>query len=571
MEKRTVLAIALSALILIGWSIVMKKYFPSPTPPPAPAATPSAPAAGASPSPSGAPTPAAAPPTAPAPAPAVPSEPAVSAAKEEEIRIETPSAWIVLTNRGARVRSWSLKDYRTAQHPVEFVSEEARKIDVLPLSLAFADPAALPEANRALYSVERSKTADGGDRVAFRWADGAGSSIEKTVTFPPGGGLVGVEVAARDRGRKIEPRIVWAPGLEAEAPNNRANMYYHGQALALEAGRVVRIRKVDESTVLPPSNQLSWAGLADQFFAALFVPAGSQGSVTIAPLSATALAADPAALPKEVASVPTVAVSLPDGKTQLFVGPKNFGLLRSLGHNLQRAVWFSDYTLIYAFAKPLFLALRWVHGNVASNWGVAIILLTIALRIVLFPLNQYSLVKMRKVAADMQRVQPKIKAIQAKYKKSKDPEARAKLNSETMELYRKEGVNPFGGVSGCLPMLIQMPILWAFFDVLTAAVELRGAPFALWIRDLTHPDPYYITPLLMGASMFIQQKMTPTANVDPTQQRMMMFMPIMFTVMFVTLPSGLVLYYFVNNLLGIAQQWLVNRHVARLHAEPTKA
>jgi YidC/Oxa1 family membrane protein insertase len=178
---------------------------------------------------------------------------------------------------------------------------------------------------------------------------------------------------------------------------------------------------------------------------------------------------------------------------------------------------------------------------------------------------------MRKVATDMQRVQPKLKALQAKHKKSNDAEARAKLNKETMELYQREGINPFGGVTGCLPLLIQMPILWAFFDVLSAAVELRGAPFAGWISDLTHPDPIFVTPILMGATMFVQQKMTPMTNVDPAQQKIMLFMPIMFTVMFCNLPAGLVLYYFVNNLLGIGQQWLVNRHVARLEAAPTKA
>jgi YidC/Oxa1 family membrane protein insertase len=234
-------------------------------------------------------------------------------------------------------------------------------------------------------------------------------------------------------------------------------------------------------------------------------------------------------------------------------------------------VWFSSYKLIYACAKPLFLALRFVHDHWVANYGMAIILLTLGLRLLLFPLNQFSMVKMRRVAGDMQRVQPKLKALQAKYKKRTDAESRGDLNRETMELYKREGVNPFGGVTGCLPLLIQMPILWAFFDVLSAAVELRGAPFAGWIKDLTHPDPLYLTPVLMGATMFVQQKMTPTTNVDPAQQKIMLFMPIMFTVMFSKLPAGLVLYYFVNNLLGIGQQWLVNRHVARLEAAPTKA
>ena len=246
----------------------------------------------------------------------------------------------------------------------------------------------------------------------------------------------------------------------------------------------------------------------------------------------------------------------PDGSSEVVLFVKDFR---------------QDWQTPYVFAKPIFLALRFVHDHWVANYGVAIVLLTFGLRILLFPLNQFSMVKMRKTAGEMQRIQPKLKALQAKYKKNKDADSRAKLNAETMELYKREGVNPFGGVSGCLPLFIQMPILWAFYDVLTATVELRGAPFFGWIRDLTHPDAFWITPILMGASMFVQQRMTPTANVDPQQQRMMMFMPVIFTVMFVALPSGLVLYYFVNNLLGIGQQWLVNRHIARLEAAPSKA
>ena len=585
MEKRFAAALALSVLILIGWSFVMKRYFPQP-PAPEPAAS-SAPAKSEAAEPAAA-TPAG--PTGPAEpaaptAAAAPAPEAVGAAKEQLVTIETGSASIELTNKGGRVRSWHLKGYMTAGRSVDVVSDAARDADVLPLSLSFTDAGILPQANSALYDVKRIDTGDG-DRVVFRWSDGAGSSIVKTIAVPKDGGLVDLEVSTVDRGRVTVPRVVWGPGLEAEDPKNRANTYYNGQALLLDAGRVTRLtkRKIDAPTVFPESRQLAWAGLADQFFAALIVPAGSRGSVAIAPLPQTSLVPAGSELAKQLAEpkpttepakslvdAPTIAVALPEGKAQLFVGPKNFGLLASRGHGLERAVWFSDFTLIYACAKPIFLSLRWVHAHWVSNWGLAIIALTVILRLLLFPLNQYSMVRMRKVATDMQRVQPKVKALQAKYKKSKDPEARAKLNTETMDLYKREGVNPFGGVTGCLPMLIQMPILWAFFDVLTAAVELRDAPFGLWIKDLTHPDPFYITPILMGATMFVQQKMTPTANVDPSQQRMMMLMPLIFTVMFVTLPSGLVLYYFVNNLLGIGQQWLVNRHVQRLQAEPTKA
>lgn len=569
MEKRFVAAFALSVLILLGWSFVSKKLFPPPPEPVAPSAPASSPPSNAA----GEPTPsAAAPSEAQAPAPTPSAAAAVAGAAEEDIRLETDLAKIVLTNKGGRVRSWQLKTFRTADRAVDFVSDAARKDDLLPLSLAFDDRAILPGINTALF--EASRTEEGGTtRVRFLWADGAGSEVEKVLVFRKGDPLVDVELKAVDRGRPVTPRLFWGPGIQVEDPQHRSNTYYHDQALVYDGGLVTRLSrsKIKAPIILPESARLAWAGLEDQYFTALVLPAGSRGAVTVAPLPQSALGVGGKALPDELASAATISIALPEGKAQMFVGPKNFGLLTSLGHDLEKAVWFSSYTLIYACAKPVFLALRWVHDHWVANYGIAIILLTIGLRIVLFPLNQYSMVKMRKVAGEMQRVQPKLKAIQAKYKKSKDPEARAKLNAETMELYKREGVNPFGGVSGCLPLLIQMPILWAFFDVLTATVELRGAPFVGWIGDLTHPDRFYVTPILMGATMFVQQKMTPTANVDPAQQRMMMFMPLIFTVMFISLPSGLVLYYFVNNLLGIGQQWLVNRHIAQLEAAAAKA
>jgi YidC/Oxa1 family membrane protein insertase len=565
MEKRFVAAFALSVLILLGWSLISRKLFPPP-PPPIAASSPAA-------APEATPSPA----TVPA-VPAVPPVPAAAAAaaaaeKEQEVRLETDLAEIVLTNKGGRVLSWKLKKYETAGRAVDFVSAAARREDLLPLALAFEDRAILPGVNAALFAVSRTEDASGRTRVDFRWSDGAGSEVQKTFVFRSDLPLVDMEIKAVDRGRAVTPRLVWGPGLEVEDPEHRSNTYYNGQAVLYDGALVTRYakRKIDTTIAIPETAGLQWAGLEDQYFTALVLPAGSRGAVTIAPFKQSAVATTGKSVPEDLASAPTISISIPEGKTQLFVGPKNFGLLSSLGRGLEKVVWFSSYQLIYICAKPVFLALRFVHDHWVANYGFAIILLTVCLRILLFPLNQFSMVKMRRVAGDMQRVQPKLKAIQAKYKKSKDPEARAKMNAETMELYKREGVNPFGGVSGCLPLLIQMPILWAFFDVLTATVELRGAPFFGWITDLTHPDAFWITPILMGGSMFVQQKMTPTANVDPQQQRMMLFMPVIFTVMFGKLPSGLVLYYFVNNLLGIGQQWLVNRHIARLEAAPSKA
>lgn len=569
MEKRFLAAFSLSVLILLGWSLISKRLLPPPPPPPIA----SEPVPSPTPSPSEGAAAAATPSTTKPVLSATPAVAAVAATAEQEIRLDTDLAEVVLTNKGGRVRSWKLKKFDSAGRPVDFVNDAARRDDVLPLALAFEDRAILPGINAALFVVARTEDAAGKTRVSFQWGDGAGSQVEKVFVFHRGEPLVDLEIRTIDRGRAVIPRVSWGPGLEVEDPKHRSNTYYNGQAVIYDGAQVTRLarRKIDAITSIPESSPLEWAGLEDQYFTALLLPAGSRGAVTIAPFSSTTLATPGKTPADELASAPTVMVSLPEGASRLFVGPKNFGLLSSLGHGLEKAVWFSSYQPIYACAKPVFLALRFVHDRWVANYGIAIILLTIGLRILLFPLNQFSMVKMRRVAGDMQRVQPKLKAIQAKYKKSKDPEARTKMNTETMELYKREGVNPFGGVSGCLPLLIQMPILWAFFDVLTATVELRGAPFFGWIRDLTHPDAFWITPILMGGSMFIQQKMTPTANVDPQQQRMMLFMPVIFTVMFGSLPSGLVLYYFVNNLLGIGQQWLVNRHIARLEAAPSKA
>ena len=207
-----------------------------------------------------------------------------------------------------------------------------------------------------------------------------------------------------------------------------------------------------------------------------------------------------------------------------------------------------------------------------ANWGIVIVLATFCLRLVLFPLNQYSMVKMRKAGMQMQRLKPRMDALKNKYAKKKDADSRKKMNEEMMALYAKEGINPLSQMSGCLPILIQFPVLIAFYNVFTVAVELRGAPFFAWIKDLSLPDPFWITPLLMGATMFYQQKLAMQKSaMDPTQARMMMFMPLIFTVTFLTLPSGLVLYWLTNNVLGIAQQYLVNRHIARIEPAAQRA
>ena len=226
-----------------------------------------------------------------------------------------------------------------------------------------------------------------------------------------------------------------------------------------------------------------------------------------------------------------------------YVGPKEHKVLNAIDPELTNAIEYGWFTFA---AKPLFKLLSWLHG-IFGNWGWSIIALTLIIRAILYPLTYKGMVSMQKMKA----IAPKVKEVQAKYKG--DPQ---RTNAAVMELYKKHGANPLGG---CLPMILQIPVFFAIYRVLLNAVELQGAPWALWITDLSRMDTYYVLPILMGASMYYQQKLTPNNFTDPLQEKVFKFLPIIFTFFFVTFPSGLVLYWFVNNLFSIAQQFVVNQ------------
>jgi YidC/Oxa1 family membrane protein insertase len=230
--------------------------------------------------------------------------------------------------------------------------------------------------------------------------------------------------------------------------------------------------------------------------------------------------------------------------SRFYAGPKDQGRLEAIAPNLNLTV---DYGILWWLAVPLFQLLKWLHGAV-GNWGVAIILLTLIVKLVLYPLSAASYRSM----ANMRRVGPQMKRLQERH-----ADDRQKLSQEMMSFYKKEKINPLGG---CLPMLLQMPVFIALYWVLFESVELRQAPFFLWIKDLAVMDPYFVLPILMGGSMFLTQALNPPVP-DPVQARVMKFMPIMFTVMFLFFPAGLVLYWLVNNLLSLAQQWFITRQI----------
>jgi YidC/Oxa1 family membrane protein insertase len=225
-----------------------------------------------------------------------------------------------------------------------------------------------------------------------------------------------------------------------------------------------------------------------------------------------------------------------------FLGPKDYDLLLKAEHQFEQAI---DYGFFKILAHPLMVVLKFFYGFL-GNYGVAIILLTVCIKIIFWPLTQKSYSSMK----GMQKLQPEMQKLREKFAKDKQ-----RLNQEMMAFYKENRVNPLGG---CLPMVIQIPVFFALYKVLLGSIELRHAPFMLWITDLSAKDPYYVTPLIMGATMFIQQKMTPT-NMDPTQEKIMLMMPVVFTFLFLNFPSGLVIYWLVNNLLTILQQYLIRR------------
>ncbi|MCH7779404.1 MAG: YidC/Oxa1 family insertase periplasmic-domain containing protein, partial [Acidobacteria bacterium] len=381
-------------------------------------------------------------------------------------------------------------------------------------------------------------------------------------------------------------RLVLGPGFAAQEDRGSRTYYYDNQVLWYDNTGVHRTaeqcgflfmttacrdwKAAIRKDATPPQNVLSghirWAGLEDQFFTALAISTRNETELRWITRELTLLAPEGAEEAPEPKPEPQVSISVSAEGVHFYFGPKQYNELKQYGIHLEEAVWFSSKPWLAVIVRTMYLGLRWLYAHVLANWGVAIILATLLLRIALFPLNQFAMVRMRKTQAEMQRIQPKIKAIRSKYAKKKDAQSRTKMNEETMALYRAEGINPMGGVTGCLPMFLQFPILIGFYNMLTVAVELRGAPLVFWITDLSQPDPWKVIPVAMGITMFLQQRMAMSKVTDPMaqqQQKIMMFMPFMFTFFCLQMPAGMVLYWFVNNLLGIGQQRLVNRQAAR--------
>jgi YidC/Oxa1 family membrane protein insertase len=381
------------------------------------------------------------------------------------------------------------------------------------------------------------------DRVTFTYEEASGLAVRKEFRFEPEPYLLGVELSVRMGGETVIPSMQWGPALGPLTTGTQSRYLQTSEGILYLDGDVERLSASDISNRSTYAGTIGFGGVDDQYFlAALIRP----GAVTFAYQPVTLPALAPEGTPNQLVAYD----ALPDaaGPLRVFAGPKDFDVLRAIDPDLVRAINFGWFAWLVV---PLLTALKWLNGFI-GNYGWSIIALTVMINAAMFPLRHKSVVSMRK----MQEIQPEIKAIQERYAKLKatDP-AKQKMNTEMMALYRERGVNP---ASGCIPMLLTMPVLFAFYSLLSVAVELRGAPFVGWIGDLSAPDPLYITPVIMGATMVVQQRMTPS-TMDPMQQKIMMVMPVVFTFMFLQAPSGLVLYWLVSNLWAIGQQHITNR------------
>ena len=565
MEKRVIIAVVLSFLVLYGYQSL---FMPKPVPRPVTRSAQSQPATGTdagsaspagSPGASAQPTGGAAAATAAGPAgtgtattqapAAAKVEVAIGDTSAKDVLVDTDTIHAVFTNDGATLKNWLLKRYTDkVGKPLDLVPHNVPR-NVRPFSIDTGNAGVDERLNHALYRVDgggpSTDPKTGNVLLAFEYQEAGGLRARKTFAINPKNYTIEASVATSSGIDVATLTLKMGFGLGDFGASASGQYSRKPSGLLFRAGSIERHDAKAIVTQPAYEGDVRWAGVDDHYFlsAALFAVPGARVVYETSSL--------PNGDGKTTSDYVAYTIKPPAGANatvRFFIGPKQFDLLQSIDQELVRAVDFGWFAFL---ATPLLRMLNGVNGYL-HNYGWSIIALTLFINLVIFPLRHKSVVSMRK----MQELQPEIKAIQDRYGKLKatDPE-KQKMNTELMELYKSRGVNP---ASGCLPMLLTMPILFAFYNLLSQAIELRGAPFTLWITDLSMQDPLYITPVLMGVTMVVQQKMTPS-TADPMQQKMFMFMPIVFTGMFLWAPSGLVIYWFFSNLLAIAQQVITNK------------
>jgi YidC/Oxa1 family membrane protein insertase len=485
-----------------------------------------------------------------APAPAVKGEEAPA----REITVDTPNYTVRISTKGAAFTSFVLKKYRETvdkDSPNKELIPPDFKNGVIRTSLAGKSIAGLGD---AVFSVQQKEdnlvVSETKKTLVFNWVAGNGSVLTKTYTFDPESYLIDLKVDLKNASRQtLRDQLV----LSLRKPMEKDSRYgFVGpSALINDSLEQIKTKSIEDKNEY--KGKITWIGIEDRYFISTIIP-GTPVDESIK------LSVDDDIVTNRLVS-PMVEL-LPGNQKEyqfiIFMGPKSMELLNSLGHDMGKALNFGFFNVI---AKPCLWFMNRIH-SVIPNYGIAIILLTLFTKIILWPLGQ----KSYKSMSEMKKLQPLMAEIREKYKNDKQ-----KMNQELMALYRTYKVNPMGG---CLPMVLQIPVFFALYRMLYQAIELRHAPFFLWINDLSAPDrlfnfgfsipfmqPPYGIPVLtiiMGATMLLQQKMSPPPG-DPTQAKMMMLMPVVFTFIFINFSSGLVLYWLVNNLFSISQQYYVQK------------
>ena len=463
----------------------------------------------------------------------------------EVIVVDTPLVRVGLSNQGGTITSWELKEFLTQTEesiPVQLIYPNGQYPG--PLTLRAEGHEALTTViQKSAYRVEKDfeelDERHPTGRVVFTYESGDSDVwVEKVLVFHYDSYVVDIEVRTRGISEKLDlvlgtnfGLVEWGQGF----------IGLLGSAWMMGEEIVKESPEADEPTIRREGS-VKWLALQDKYFISVFMPEEATGLV--------------AKLENE--SVVSAALNLPiasDGqvhKARLYAGPKQFDVLKSFENGLEDTIdfgWFiyDSFEPVKFVAKPLFSVLRSIN-EYTNNYGWAIIILTCGIKLLFVPLQYKSYKSMQ----GMKTIQAPVAKLQEKYKDDKQ-----KLNTELMKLYKEHKVNPVGG---CLPMFLQMPVFIALFNILYMTIDLRGAPFMLWINDLSIQDPFYVLPVLMGASMFVQQKIMPT-TADPNMAKMMLILPIGLTFLFVTFPAGLVLYWVTNNVLTITQQFVTDRYV----------
>lgn len=554
MEKRVILFLIVSLVIIVGYEFLLKELGLAPPPQQTAEEGRSAPAKTQAPSPADP-----APKSAPAATSAVPGtsgslgEPSGSPAGpsqsgEQVVDVTTNLFHVRFSNRGAEIKSWELARYLTADpknaKPVELVHQEGKFRG--PLTLQSGDAGLSAKLREGLYQVERDfATLDethptGHLTFTYQTPDQA-ARVTKSLTFHHNSYLVDIAVEAEGLSGPIDLGLgtnfgvtEWGEGF----------IGLIGPATWVDD----KLEKDTPEAEVERKGAVRWVALQDKYFLSVLIPSGAAAALVKKEgdkLVSAGVRFAPA--PAGVAEL----------SARLYAGPKEYDTLKVMNLGLEDTIdfgWFifGSWSIVKAVAKPIFYVLRTIN-EITHNFGITIILLTVGIKLLFVPLQYKSYKSMK----EMQLIQPKVVALQSKYKDDKE-----RLNQELIKLYRDHKVNPVGG---CLPMVLQMPVFVALFNILYMTIDLRQAPFLLWITDLSVQDPYYVLPIIMGVSMVVQQKIMPT-TMDPTQAKIMLLMPAFMTILFVTFPAGLVLYWLTNNVLTITQQFVTDRYV---YKQPT--